>query len=153
MANDMRQWLYKYKIWYDIGYKNGTGFGSGQLDNKFYSLIGEARDKLHDLYKNPAPNIIMLNCQAPIYFCGWYASVDFTEWGSNREYNNYPRGLEIVDQLVKYVVDGMGGEIRKFSLQETPLNFIDVSEVLSLPRRKELPEEQPEKQDYENSPF
>lgn len=152
MANDMRQWFYKYEVWYDIGYKNGSGFGSGQLETKFYSLIGEARDKLHDLYKNPAPDIIMLNCQAPIYFCGWYASVEFTEWGSNREYNNYPHNTEVVDMLVKYVVEGMGGEIRKRCLYETPLALVEVSDRLELPQHKEIQSDKPETID-ENSPF
>lgn len=150
---DRREWFYRYQVHYDVGYRNTVGFGSDKVEQKFHDLIGEARDKLHALYKLPAPDIIMLSCMWPIYFCGWYATVDFLEWGPNRTRRNWPHDVEVVDRLVKYVVDGMGGKVTNRELLEMPMELKDASARLLLPLQKEQPDTQPEIVEDANSPF
>ena len=150
---DQRDWFYRYRVYYDVGYRNTVGFGSDTVEQKFHDLIGEARDKLHALYKLPAPDIIMLNCMWPIYFCGWYATVDFREWGPNRTNRNWPHDVEVVDRLVNYVVEGMGGKVTNRELLEMPIELKDASARLLLPLQKEQPDTKPEITEDENSPF
>ena len=150
---DRREWFYRYRVHYDVGYRNTVGFGSDTIEQKFNGLIGEAREKLHALYRQPAPDIIMLNCMWPIYFCGWYASVDFLEWGPNRTNRNWPHDVEVVDRLVNYVVEGMGGKVTKRELLEMPMELKDASARLLLPLQKEQPDTQPEIAEDENSHF
>lgn len=130
---DTRYWYYDYTVEYDIGCMVEIGFGNKERAQKMYRLINEAQNKFRGCYTQSSPQVVMYGIGESIYFDGWSAHIRFTEWGTNRTYRNYPYDIPRIDEIINYVVDGMGGHIVKRSLKEMPIEFTDVSEKLSLP--------------------
>lgn len=137
---DKRYWLYKYVVSYSIGYQCG-GFPLKSMQEQFIKLIAEAHDKYRNCYRQPSYNIIMLSSTEGIFFDGWEAQVQFTEWGPNRTFKNWPHDIELIDKIINHLVEGMGGNVTKRELHEMPIVFNDVSERLNLPYQKTIPNE------------
>lgn len=134
---DTRDWLYHYRVSYSIGYQCTIGFGNKDIEDKFYRLVREARDKFRPVYAQPFPQVIMLSATEGIYFDGWEAEVRFKEWGPNRTYKNFPMAIQEINKIIEYVVDGMGGSISSRQLYEVALDWVNASDRLTMPLAKQ----------------
>ena len=134
---DTRHWYYSYKVHYDVGYRNTVGFDSAEKEKRFSALIAEAQKMFQPCYTCPDDQTIILNVFDSLFFCGWYATARFIEWGLNRSSKNWPHQIELIDKMINHVLEGMGGKIIKRELHEMPIVLADASDRLSLPMRKE----------------
>ena len=121
-------WEYKYVIKYRLpeNYDN----------NKFYAEIKNLQKKYG--YGQPCPQIVWFNVYSWMYFTSYDIEIHFREWGSNREYRNWPTTIKNIEENIQGYIKAMNGEITGRQLFEVPMMYNDISDRLKLPMQKKI---------------
>lgn len=124
-------WEYKYIVKYRLPDKYDQ--------KKFYQEIKNVQK--HYGYAQPCVQMVQVNIHEWMYFTDYEVEIHFREWGSNREYRNWPVTIQNLEKSIQGFVEAMDAEITGRMLYETPLMFNDVSYTLDLPLQKKIPQQ------------